>query len=64
MGESSGLSKGAKASTSPITIAKDILKNEGVKSLYKGLDSALVRQATYATARLGIYNTLSDYRKR
>jgi len=44
MGESSGMSKGgAKVSTNPITIAKDILRVEGVKSLYKGLDSALVR---------------------
>jgi len=36
------------------------MKNEGIKGFYKGLDSALFRQATYATARLGIYKSMSD----
>lgn len=49
---------------SPFTVARDIYKNEGgVKAFYKGLDSALLRQAIYATLRLGIYFNLSDYIK-
>ena len=55
----------AKASNlSPFTVAKDIYANEGgVKGFYKGLDSALLRQAVYATLRLSIYFNLSDYIK-
>lgn len=45
-------------STSPIAVARDILAKEGAKGFYKGLDSSLFRQATYCTARLGIYKTL------
>jgi solute carrier family 25 oxoglutarate transporter 11 len=49
---------------SPFVIAKDIYRNEGgMKGFYKGLDSALLRQAVYATLRLGIYFNLSDYIK-
>lgn len=36
--------------------------NEGITSYYKGLDSALFRQATYATARIGIYRALYNWR--
>ena len=51
-------------SLSPFTIAKDIYKDEGgLKGFYKGIDSALLRQAVYATLRLGIYFNLSDYIK-
>lgn len=46
------------ASTSPFAVARSILANEGIKGFYKGLDSALFRQATYCTARLGIYKTI------
>jgi len=49
---------------SPFGIAKDIYRNEGgVKAFYKGIDSALLRQAVYATLRLGIYFNLSNYFK-
>ncbi len=55
----------AKASSlSPFTIAREIYANEGgYKGFYKGLDSALLRQAVYATLRLGIYFNMSDYVK-
>lgn len=49
------LGEAGTGSTNPITIARDILAKEGPTSFYKGLDSALFRQATYGTARLGIY---------
>ncbi len=51
------LGKGAKAS--PLQIGKDILSKEGINGLYKGLDSALFRQITYGTARLGTFTYLS-----
>ncbi len=47
---------------SPFAIAKEIHANEGgMKGFYKGIDSALLRQAVYATLRLGIYFNLNDY---
>lgn len=49
--------------TNPFKMGKQILAKEGVKSLYRGLDSALMRQATYTTARLGIYRTLFNKRE-
>lgn len=52
---------GQKVSISPFQVGKDILKTSGVRGLYNGLDSALFRQATYCTARLGLYKQLYDY---
>lgn len=49
---------------SPFSIAKDIYRNEGgLKGFYRGIDSALLRQAVYATLRLGIYFNLTDHIK-
>lgn len=36
---------------------------QGVGSLYKGLSAGLLRQATYTTARLGIYNNIFEKAK-
>jgi len=36
--------------TNPFKITAAFIKNEGFGGLYKGLDAALVRQATYTTA--------------
>eukprot|EP01017_Pseudomicrothorax_dubius_P039815 TRINITY_DN6157_c0_g1_i3.p1 TRINITY_DN6157_c0_g1~~TRINITY_DN6157_c0_g1_i3.p1 ORF type:complete len:265 (+),score=81.78 TRINITY_DN6157_c0_g1_i3:137-931(+) len=47
-------------STNPFDVARSIRAKEGIPAFYKGLDSALLRQATYATARLGIYKTIVD----
>lgn len=52
-----------KGSTNPLTVGRKILAEEGVASLYRGIDSALMRQATYTTARLGIYRTLFNKRE-
>jgi len=67
MGESRGLASTAGAegkafNTSPFSIARGILAKEGIRGFYRGIDSALFRQATYCTARLGIYKTI--YNKR
>ena len=55
-------SEARSANMSPFTVAREIYSQEGgVKAFYKGIDSALLRQAVYATLRLGIYFNLSDY---
>lgn len=57
MGES-----GHVTTTNPFKVGRYILKKEGIIGLYKGLDCALFRQATYATTRLGIYRSLYNHR--
>ncbi|CAH2246200.1 mitochondrial 2-oxoglutarate/malate carrier protein-like [Pararge aegeria] len=52
---------GPKGDKSVMTTVSGILKNEGVSGFYKGLSAALFRQATYTTARLGIFNSINDY---
>jgi solute carrier family 25 (mitochondrial oxoglutarate transporter), member 11 len=44
-----------------VAVAANIIRTEGFGYLYKGLSAGLLRQATYTTARLGIYNSLSDF---
>lgn len=46
--------------TSVISVVKTIIKDEGFTKFYRGLSAGLVRQATYTTTRLGIYNQLLD----
>eukprot|EP00629_Pelagomonadales_sp_RCC1024_P003321 CAMPEP_0119275916 /NCGR_PEP_ID=MMETSP1329-20130426/14602_1 /TAXON_ID=114041 /ORGANISM="Genus nov. species nov., Strain RCC1024" /LENGTH=279 /DNA_ID=CAMNT_0007276337 /DNA_START=52 /DNA_END=888 /DNA_ORIENTATION=- len=38
----------------------NMVKTEGVTSIYAGLSAALLRQATYGTARMGLHRTFSD----
>lgn len=47
--------------TSPIDVAKELYKESGVKGFYRGIDSALLRQAIYASLRIGIYYSINDY---
>lgn len=49
---------------SPFSVAKDLKVEAGFKGFYKGLDSALVRQSTYTTARFGVYLNLTQYMQR
>lgn len=53
---------GKGVSKSPFVVARNIIAAEGVAGLYKGLDSALFRQATYGTVRLGSYKFLYNAR--
>mmetsp|Transcript_18812 Transcript_18812/g.21012 ORF Transcript_18812/g.21012 Transcript_18812/m.21012 type:complete len:125 (-) Transcript_18812:581-955(-) len=49
---------------SPFDVAKEIRGQAGIKGFYKGLDSALVRQSTYTTARFGVYLNLTQHMQR
>lgn len=46
-----------------IGVAKDIIAKDGFASLYRGLSAGLLRQATYTTARLGIFQQITTYAK-
>jgi solute carrier family 25 oxoglutarate transporter 11 len=48
---------GAGPSKNPFVIARGIIAEGGVSSLYKGLSAALLRQATYTTTRMGLFRT-------
>ncbi|XP_063626237.1 mitochondrial 2-oxoglutarate/malate carrier protein-like [Cydia splendana] len=48
---------------SSFTVAGEIVAREGFVSLYTGLSAGLLRQATYTTTRLGVYNILFDMYK-
>ena len=47
-----------------LAVASAIVKQDGFGALYRGLSAGLLRQATYTTARLGIFQELSTYLKK
>ncbi|KAI9206454.1 mitochondrial carrier domain-containing protein [Polychytrium aggregatum] len=55
------LSKGS--STNPIAMAAQVIRSESIFTLYSGLSAGLLRQATYTTARMGLFNTFIAYAK-
>lgn len=50
----------AKAYKNSLDAVTSIIRNEGVRGIYAGLSAGLLRQATYTTARMGIYSSLLD----
>eukprot|EP00903_Cladosiphon_okamuranus_P005394 g5382.t1 len=42
------------------TLLSQMVKTEGISSIYAGLSAALMRQAIYGTARIGLHRTFSD----
>eukprot|EP01048_Picozoa_sp_COSAG05_P009382 COSAG05_NODE_767_length_7468_cov_379.770118_3_plen_296_part_00 len=42
-----------------VSVATGILKKEGIGGLYAGLNAAILRQATYGTARIGLHDSFS-----
>lgn len=42
----------------PLSVAREVLASGRVLDLYTGLSAGLLRQVTYTTARLGIFDTL------
>ena len=56
--ENKGIS--GSGNTSVIATASKMLKEEGIGAFYNGLSSALLRQVTYGTIRVGAYRYLAD----
>ncbi|EUD67065.1 hypothetical protein C922_02649 [Plasmodium inui San Antonio 1] len=56
--------EGKSAVKNPFIVGKNIIANEGILSLYKGLDAGLTRQIVYTTGRLGLFRTFSDMVKK
>ena len=56
----SGEAGAAKAYKSSLHAIVDIAKTEGISGMYNGLTAGLLRQATYTTTRMGIYQTLFE----
>lgn len=54
--------KGA-AITNPFVVAREVIAANGVMGLYKGVDSAVLRQFVYCGIRLGLYKSLEDRSK-
>ncbi|XP_076645949.1 mitochondrial 2-oxoglutarate/malate carrier protein [Halictus rubicundus] len=46
--------------TSTMSVVSSIVKKEGILAFYSGLSAGLLRQGTYTTTRLGIYNWLFE----
>jgi len=53
------VAEGAKK-PSTFSVISNVIKNEGISTLYTGLSAGLLRQATYTTTRLGIYTWLFE----
>jgi solute carrier family 25 oxoglutarate transporter 11 len=47
-------------SLGPIAILKETIAKQGARTLYAGLDSALLRQVLYTSTRLGVFYQLTD----
>lgn len=47
-----------------MTIARSVIKNEGVRGLFSGLSAAIMRQAVYGTAKIGLHDSFSQTLKR
>lgn len=43
-----------------VTILSSLVKNDGIGSVYKGVDAAIGRQLVYGTARIGLHRYISD----
>jgi len=59
----SGEGGSQKVHRSTMAAITNIIKQEGIKNLYKGLTAGLFRQATYTTTRMGVYDSAFQYLK-
>lgn len=41
-------------------LLSNMVKNDGITSIYKGVDAAIGRQMVYGTARIGLHRSFSD----
>ena len=49
-----------KTGDSIFTVVSNIIRQEGILSLYNGLSASLLRQGTYSTVRFGVYEQLKS----
>lgn len=54
------LMEGANKPSFPLLLTR-IAKDEGISACYAGLSAALMRQAVYGTARIGLHRSFSDH---
>lgn len=59
-GENHGLDGSSGKRPNLVKVAKEVVHTEGIAGLYHGIGSALLRQFTYGTIRVGVYRYLSD----
>lgn len=48
------------AAENPLQVAMNIVRQDGIFGLYKGLSASLLRQATYSMTRFGVYGPIKD----
>lgn len=51
-------------SASGVAIARSVVRNEGVRGLFSGLSAAVMRQAVYGTAKIGLHDSFSQSLKK
>eukprot|EP01084_Bolivina_argentea_P305418 527618_1 len=51
---------GGTVTTNPLKIGSQIIAQDGVRGLYRGLSAAILRQCTYGLTRLGVFRTITD----
>lgn len=54
----------AEGGVSGMSIARNVIRNEGVRGLFSGLSAAVARQAVYGTAKIGLHDSFSQTLKR
>lgn len=57
-------STSAVGNISGMSIARGVIKNEGIKGLFSGLSAAIMRQAVYGTAKIGLHDSFSQTLKK
>ncbi|XP_003386705.1 PREDICTED: mitochondrial 2-oxoglutarate/malate carrier protein-like isoform X2 [Amphimedon queenslandica] len=56
----SGVGSSMKEHKTSLHVLSRIVRNEGIFAVYNGLSAGLLRQATYSTTRLGVFQMLMD----
>lgn len=50
----------AGTSVSGLSIARNVIRTEGMKGMFSGLSAAIARQAVYGTAKIGLHDSFSQ----
>jgi solute carrier family 25 (mitochondrial oxoglutarate transporter), member 11 len=60
LASSSGLNSASSAKTSFFSFLQTLIREQGVLSLYAGLEAGLLRQVFYSTSRFGLFEVFRD----